>query len=187
MILADEVTTGLDPGSKRTIWRIIEGARKGRVWVLVSHDMAEVETLCDTIGIMTFGRLRALGSPHSLKANYGGVVVLQCSYSVDADNIKSKENGNNSVIGAEANVIHCIQDLFPGAKVDGRFSGFVSFTLPQVTSDSNGTSSRLRLSQVFAIMSEHAKSAGILDWQVGQASLETVFGRLVRHCMYRGM
>ena len=40
--------------------------------ILVSHDMAEVETLCSRIAIMQDGRLRCIGEGASLRRRYGG-------------------------------------------------------------------------------------------------------------------
>ena len=64
--------------------------------------------------------------------------------------------------------------LFPGAVLDSAFDGFASFILPSV----------LAVSRVFQLMSEHAASGGITDWDVSQVTLDTIFQRIVRH--YRG-
>jgi len=61
-IVVDEPTTGLDPASRRALWRILARARHGRAVLLTTHDMQEAETLANRIAIMTHGRLRCLGS-----------------------------------------------------------------------------------------------------------------------------
>jgi len=99
IVLADEVTTGLDPSSRRTVWRILARARHGRVILLVSHDMAEVEVLASRVGIMTFGRLRCLGSQQHLKAAYGGGYTLQLNYAQGASSGGAGGGGGGGAAG----------------------------------------------------------------------------------------
>jgi ABC-type multidrug transport system ATPase subunit len=87
VVLLDELTTGLDPASRRAVWRIVDDSRRahpGTLFVLVSHDMAEVEALCSGAGgkcaIMTHGRLRCLGSVQHLRERYGGGCLLRVAF-----------------------------------------------------------------------------------------------------------
>ena len=49
----DEPTIGLDPTTKRVLWDLVEELNsEGRTIILCSHDMYEVELLCDEIGII---------------------------------------------------------------------------------------------------------------------------------------
>ena len=75
-IVVDEPTTGLDPASRRALWRILARARKGRSVLLTTHDMTEAETLATRIAIMTHGRLRCLGSQQVRVALGSCVAVL---------------------------------------------------------------------------------------------------------------
>ena len=73
LVLMDEPTTGLDPGSKRHVWNCIRMAVAGGQSVLLtSHSMAEVDTLCDRLAILAEGRVKATGSPDQLKHQLGG-------------------------------------------------------------------------------------------------------------------
>jgi ABC-2 type transport system ATP-binding protein len=63
----DELTTGLDPQTRRDTWRLIEGMRdKGLTVVLVSHFMEEAERLCDRIALIDKGKVVAIDSPSGL-------------------------------------------------------------------------------------------------------------------------
>jgi sodium transport system ATP-binding protein len=72
VMIFDEPTSGLDVISARTIVAFIRECRENGKTVLFStHVMSEAEKLCDTIGIIHDGRLRAEGSLRDLQARYG--------------------------------------------------------------------------------------------------------------------
>ncbi|KAL7629619.1 hypothetical protein AAE478_001141 [Parahypoxylon ruwenzoriense] len=70
--LMDEVTSGLDPLSRRAIWNVILGERSRRTMVLTTHFLDECEVLSDHIVIITLGKLKCQGTPAELKNEYGG-------------------------------------------------------------------------------------------------------------------
>jgi ABC-2 type transport system ATP-binding protein len=64
----DEPTIGLDPTTKRILWNLVEELHsEGRTIILCSHDMYEVELLCDDVGIINNGVLAAFNTPQALK------------------------------------------------------------------------------------------------------------------------
>lgn len=66
ILFLDEPTLGLDVIARRKLWDIIT-ALKGRVTViLTTHYMEEAEALSDRIGIMSAGRLCAVGTAKEL-------------------------------------------------------------------------------------------------------------------------
>ncbi len=114
LLLFDEPSTGLDPVSRRQIWRLIQGLKsrkgpgegaendRGKVIVLTTHDMAEAEFLSDKIGILSKGSLKTLGTSLSLKNRFGSGFRLNL-------NIKSSE--------AMDEVLTFLSSRLPGAKV----------------------------------------------------------------------
>ncbi|KAH7195084.1 P-loop containing nucleoside triphosphate hydrolase protein [Fusarium oxysporum] len=70
--LMDEVTTGMDPVSRRAIWNIILAERSKRSMILTTHFLDECEVLADKIVIVSRGHLRCQGSTAALKSLYGG-------------------------------------------------------------------------------------------------------------------
>lgn len=67
LIFLDELTTGLDPQARRSMWDLVREIRdQGRTVVLTTHFMEEAERLCDRVAIMDRGRLVALDSPANL-------------------------------------------------------------------------------------------------------------------------
>lgn len=72
VVILDELTTGLDPEGRRSIWRLVESLREEGVTVLlVSHAMDEVSRLCDRVVVLDAGRTRAEGTPQSLVRDTG--------------------------------------------------------------------------------------------------------------------
>jgi len=68
ILFLDEPTIGLDPTTKRVLWDLVEELNsEGRTIILCSHDMYEVELLCDEIGIINSGILAAFDTPRGLK------------------------------------------------------------------------------------------------------------------------
>jgi ABC-2 type transport system ATP-binding protein len=68
ILFLDEPTIGLDPTTKRVLWDLVEELNsEGRTIILCSHDMYEVELLCDDIGIINQGKLAAFDTPQGLK------------------------------------------------------------------------------------------------------------------------
>jgi len=70
--IMDEVTSGLDVINAYEIREIIRGIAKTGVTVLLSsHNMFEVDILCDRIAMINEGRIVLCGTPAELKEQYG--------------------------------------------------------------------------------------------------------------------
>ena len=68
ILFLDEPTIGLDPTTKRTLWDLIRELNdEGNTIILCSHDMHEVDMLCDNVGIINTGNLVAYDTPQGLK------------------------------------------------------------------------------------------------------------------------
>jgi ABC-2 type transport system ATP-binding protein len=67
LLLLDEPTTGLDPQSRRQLWRRIERIREaGGSILLTTHSMEEAQAVCDRVAIVDNGLLLATGAPRAL-------------------------------------------------------------------------------------------------------------------------
>ena len=72
LAILDELTTGLDPQSRRETWKLIEGIRdQGVTVILVTHFMEEAERLCDRVALLHHGHVIAIDTPAALAANAG--------------------------------------------------------------------------------------------------------------------
>src|SRR5262250_2294802 len=67
VVFLDELTTGLDPQSRRAIWELVRGIReRGKTVFLTTHLMEEAERLCDRVAIIEHGRIIDIDSPERL-------------------------------------------------------------------------------------------------------------------------
>ena len=81
-----EPSTGMDPVSKRFMWKFISETMPGRSVVLTTHSMEECEALCDSLAIMVDGGLQCLGSPQHLKQRFGNGHQLDISMKANESN-----------------------------------------------------------------------------------------------------
>ena len=85
VLFLDEPTLGLDVLARRELWQVIKGLR-GRVTViLTTHYMEEAESLSDRIGIMSGGKLRAVGTAAALVSRTGAATFEDAFISLAAD------------------------------------------------------------------------------------------------------
>mgnify|MGYP001179304586 CR=1 FL=1 len=74
ILFLDEPTTGLDPGSRADLWKLIRRIRAE--WhttvFLTTHYLDEADELSDRLIIVDGGRVVAEGTPEQLKTRYGG-------------------------------------------------------------------------------------------------------------------
>ena len=76
LLILDEPTSGLDPAGRHQMTLLIqELKRRGKTILLCSHFLAEVEEVCDRVGIMYTGRLVAEGTLRELAGEPSAVVV----------------------------------------------------------------------------------------------------------------
>jgi len=67
VVFLDELTTGLDPQSRRAIWDLVRGIReRGKTVFLTTHLMEEAERLCDRVAIIEHGRIIDIDKPERL-------------------------------------------------------------------------------------------------------------------------
>jgi ABC-2 type transport system ATP-binding protein len=87
LVFLDEMTTGLDPSSRRVAWDLIRQIRDGGTTVvLVTHFMDEAENLCDRLAVIDRKRVVALDTPDGLIATHGG--QTEVTFSADAADLE---------------------------------------------------------------------------------------------------
>jgi len=69
LMLLDEPTTGLDPRAKKEVQALIEDMKQNlnTTILLTSHDMEEIEKLCNFVAIIHNGKIVIEGTPENLK------------------------------------------------------------------------------------------------------------------------
>lgn len=96
----DEVSSGLDPLSRRKIWDILLAERGNRTIIMTTHFLDEADYLSDHIAILSSGHLKAEGSSAGLKHRYGEGYSIHVAAGIPAPHIQGverKESPNGTV------------------------------------------------------------------------------------------
>jgi ABC-2 type transport system ATP-binding protein len=73
LLILDEPTSGLDPLGRMKVREIIQRLQgEGKTVFFSSHELGEVETVCDRVAILHEGKLKAEGSVKELAAAHSG-------------------------------------------------------------------------------------------------------------------
>jgi sodium transport system ATP-binding protein len=79
VMIFDEPTLGLDVMTARSIVRFVRECRgRGKTVIYSTHVMSEAEKLCDVIGVIHGGALRAEGTLAELRARTGETDLEEC-------------------------------------------------------------------------------------------------------------
>jgi len=95
-LILDEPSVGLDPFTRRYMWKIITELKKSRnsSIILTTHSTEEAEALCERIAILIEGRLVFIDTPESIKMNYSHNYILEVSTNFP-DKFEEFVNKNN--------------------------------------------------------------------------------------------
>jgi ABC-2 type transport system ATP-binding protein len=86
LVVLDEPTTGLDPESRREVWRLVSDLRDGGATVLITtHYLEEAEALADRLEIMHAGRIVRSGTPTEIEAGYPSTISFAVVPDVPGD------------------------------------------------------------------------------------------------------
>ena len=114
LLLLDEPSTGVDPESRRIMWRNInELSNSGHEYnmILTTHSMEEAEILCDTVSWLKAGNFVCLGNPEELKLEYSAGYKLHIKFD---DKEINKEIKNDKIEDVYNNVKELVDgfDIF---------------------------------------------------------------------------
>lgn len=96
IVLVDECTSGVDPLSRRALWRTLTSVKHDRTIVFTTHFLDEADLLADHIAILAApGKLVAEGSPVALKTNLGQGYSIQVTF--NSKDLNEKDPANSSL------------------------------------------------------------------------------------------
>ncbi len=76
LLILDEPTKGFDPVNRRLLMDIIEDQKRdGATVMMVTHQMEEVERLCDRVLLLKGGTARAYGTVDEVRSEFGGTRI----------------------------------------------------------------------------------------------------------------
>jgi ABC-type multidrug transport system ATPase subunit len=92
LLLLDEPSTGVDPESRRIMWKNInELSNTGHQYnmILTTHSIEEAEILCDRVSWLKKGNFVCIGNPEQLKLKYSNGYKLHIKF---LDTVVNKED-----------------------------------------------------------------------------------------------
>ncbi len=93
LLILDEPTKGFDPVNRRLLMEIIEEHQaKGATVIMITHQMEEVERLCDRILLLKDGAARAYGTVANVRKQFGGKSLDDIFVQVYSHNNEEKQN-----------------------------------------------------------------------------------------------
>lgn len=101
LLILDEPSTGLDPGARIDLWRMLQEIRQrdGVTILLTTHLMDEADR-CDRLMVLDHGRVIACDRPAAMKDALGGDVI-----SLTSSNAAEVQAALRERLGVEGNVI----------------------------------------------------------------------------------
>lgn len=117
IVFLDEITTGLDPKSRRDIWEKVKKLRDNGITVyMTTHFMEEAEYLCDRIAIVRKGEIVALDTLQSLikDANISDKITFECVSQLNSQTISAWDGVITCKNNENTYIIECNSDLVLG-------------------------------------------------------------------------
>ncbi|XP_019488478.1 PREDICTED: ATP-binding cassette sub-family A member 12 [Hipposideros armiger] len=153
ILLLDEPSSGMDPKSKRHLWKIIseEVQHKCSV-ILTSHSMEECEALCTRLAIMVNGRFQCIGSLQHIKSRFGRGFTV-------------KVHVKNTRVSMEA-LTRFMQLHFPKTYLKDQHLSMLEYHVP-VTAGG--------VANIFDLLETNKTALNITNFLVSQTTLEEVF------------
>ena len=119
IIILDEPTLGIDPEGMRELLSLIRGLSEedGRTVVISSHQLQQIQQICDRVGIFVGGKLIACGEISELasKLNEDGNVLIELGAAPLEKELEEIIAGLDSVNGVECEndllIISCKEDI----------------------------------------------------------------------------
>jgi len=175
-LILDEPSAGMDPFTRRYMWKIIKALKKVRetATLLTTHSTEEAEALCERIAILIKGSLICIDTPKSIKMNHSSYYTLEV-FTDDPETFENEYVKNQNIFGLDN-----LKENSTEQKKNNDSSSSTKSNGYEVQSYSNYQKYSVemkneKIANVFSLM-EIAKASGLVNqYNFGQYSLEQVF------------
>ncbi|XP_077552729.1 phospholipid-transporting ATPase ABCA3-like [Haemaphysalis longicornis] len=163
LVLLDEPFVGIGSTARTVILNYMGAFQRASnvSFLMSSHSMPEVESLCNRIGIMGSGRLQCLGSLKKLKQKFGKGYTIT---------IKTVPDRRGDVL-YERDLQNAINVIFPDADLVNNYENLLEFRVYQVG---------VCWSEMFIRMARIKKRFKLQNFFITDASLEQIFLSVTR-------
>ena len=163
-------TTGMDPVSRRFVWKHITEIKSDRVILLTTHAMEEADLLSDQVAILNEGDLVAFGTPLELKSKYGS--AIQFSLITDKEKVGDVEESIKEKFSDS--LMHCI--------IKPSQSGYITLTIKKIAREDEKNDEGVPvnvLSEFIRFLEED--HSPVNEFGISNSSLEEVFLAVTKH------
>lgn len=119
IIFLDEPTSGVDPVSRRSFWKLIYGMSKAGVTIFVTTHYMDEADYCDKLALIYRGRIIAEGTPNELKQEYmkKDVLEIEADRVVEAMEVLYRNNIETAIFGSLLHAtVESAEKAAPGIK-----------------------------------------------------------------------
>lgn len=119
IIFLDEPTSGVDPVSRRSFWKLIYGMSKAGVTIFVTTHYMDEADYCDRLALIYRGRITAEGTPNELKQEYmkKDVLEIETDRVVEAMEVLYRNNIETAIFGSLLHAtVESAEKAVPGIK-----------------------------------------------------------------------
>ncbi|MHC5059729.1 MAG: ABC transporter ATP-binding protein [Planctomycetota bacterium] len=151
LLILDEPTSGMDPISTRQMKDLfIQLAKRGKTILLCSHLLADVENVCDRIGILYGGRMQVEGEVRTLLQHSEEKQILTGPISAEA-------------LSQIEQLIRGEESKFEVSSPMDKLEDFFIDTVATAQEQKQPTSGALSTTEIGGFLSEGSESTNILD------------------------
>ncbi len=107
IVIFDELSTGLDPVSRRKVWdSVLRLKEEGKTVIVSTHLMQEAEEICDRVVMINKGKTIGLGSVKELIRELPYTHVLEVEHSGDYKLLEKSIEGIEGITGIKKISLH---------------------------------------------------------------------------------
>jgi ABC-type multidrug transport system ATPase subunit len=173
MLALDEITAGVDPATKRLIFRAVQAAKASRAVLVTTHDLDEASAVADRLAIMQAGTLRCIGTLPHLKARFG------LHY-----NVEIQPNSALSLVSSDAQGASAADTAFVTACGEAMRTAGTPFEMTEIDASTGTRTYRVPPDADIALLFQtllDAKRANVFQaFSVSFATLRDLFLRIAR-------
>jgi len=114
LLIVDEPTAGLDPTERHRFLSLLGDIGRDVVVILSTHIVEDVRELCNTMAIISAGRVVLSGDPRAVVEELRGRIWRRTVAKQDLDAIKATHHVISSRLLAGTPVVHVYADASPG-------------------------------------------------------------------------
>ena len=156
IILLDEPTSGMDPISKKTFWKLLKKNKNDKIIILTTHSFEEAENLGDRIGFILDANFICYGNPSFLKEKYPCGITIKILLNKSKDKIDEDKQ----------KIISQIKAYDKDATIGLSLNKVLSLNIQLDNKNMNN---------IFEFLEKSKEDLGIEDYFLRTTSLEDIF------------